>query len=133
MNVSTVHTMDSPEVFLMPSVFTDRYYFMSLLKAEFNFEIGRGFPSSGLMYDKPENSLFIPKIYNGDYTSKREVDMMSRPLDPEFVIGQSLQAHELAEAYGKGRLKGKLKEIATTLDEESNPVIMLIKHKKNKY
>ena len=27
-------------------------------------------------------------------------------------------------------LKGKLKEIATTLDEESNPVIMLIKHKK---
>ena len=59
--------------------------------------------------------------------------MMSRPLDPGFVIGQALQAHELVEAYGKGRLKGKLKEIATTLDEESNPVIMLIKHKKNKY
>lgn len=56
--------------------------------------------------------------------------MTSRPLDPEFVIGQSLQAHELAEAYGKGVLKGKLKEIAAKLDEESNPVIMLIKHKK---
>lgn len=65
--------------------------------------------------------------------AKEKWNMMSRPLDPEFVIGQSLQAHELAEAYGKGRLKGKLKEIATTLDEESNPVIMLIKHKKNKY
>lgn len=129
----SIHSMDPPEVFLMPTVFTDRYYFMSLLKAEFNFETGRGFPISGLMYDRLENSLFIPKIYNGDYTSKREVDMMSRPLDPEFVIGQPLQAHELAEAYGKGRLKGKLKEIATTLDEESNPVIMLIKHKKNKY
>ena len=129
----SIHSMDPPEVFLIPTVFTDRYYFMSLLKAEFNFETGRGFPISGLMYDRLENSLFIPKIYNGDYTSKREVDMMSRPLDPEFVIGQSLQAHELAEAYGKGRLKGKLKEIATTLDEESNPVIMLIKHKKNKY
>ncbi|WP_099463737.1 6-bladed beta-propeller [Parabacteroides provencensis] len=126
----SIHTMDSPEVFLMPSVFTDRYYFMSLLKAEFNFEIGRGFPSSGLMYDKPENSLFIPKIYNGDYTSKREVDMTSRPLDQEFVIGQSLQAHELVEAYGKGQLKGKLKEIAAGLNEESNPVIMLAKYKK---
>ena len=122
--------MDPPEVFLMPTVFTDRYYFMSLLKAEFNFETGRGFPTSGLMYDRLENSVFIPKTYNGDYTSKREMYMMSRPLDPEFVIGQALQAHELVEAYGKGQLKGKLKEIATTLDEESNPVIMLIKHKK---
>lgn len=94
----SIHSMDPPEVFLIPTVFTDRYYFMSLLKAEFNFETGRGFPISGLMYDRLENSLFIPKIYNGDYTSKREVDMTSRPLDPEFVIGQSLQAHELAEA-----------------------------------
>ena len=126
----SIHSMDPPEVFLIPTVFTDRYYFMSLLKAEFNFETGRGFPTSGLMYDRLESSLFIPKIYNGDYTSKREVDMTSRPLDPEFVIGQSLQAHELAEAYGKGVLKGKLKEIAAKLDEESNPVIMLIKHKK---
>jgi len=33
------------------------------------------------------------------------VDMTLRPLDEEFVIGQSLQAHELVEAYGKGRLK----------------------------
>ena len=126
----SIHSMDPPEVFLMPTVFTDRYYFMSLLKAEFNFETGRGFPTSGLMYDRLENSVFIPKTYNGDYTSKREMYMMSRPLDPEFVIGQALQAHELVEAYGKGQLKGKLKEIATTLDEESNPVIMLIKHKK---
>ena len=129
----SIHSMDPPEVFLIPTVFTDRYYFMSLLKAEFNFETGRGFPTSGLMYDRLENSVFIPKTYNGDYTSKREVYMMSRPLDPGFVIGQALQAHELVEAYGKGQLKGKLKEIATTLDEESNPVIMLIKHKKNKY
>ena len=126
----SIHTMEPPEVFLIPTVFTDRYYFMSLLKAEFNFETGRGFPISGLMYDRLENSLFIPKIYNGDYTSKREVDMTSRPLDQEFVIGQSLQAHELVEAYEKGLLKGKLKEIAATLDEESNPVIMFAKCKK---
>lgn len=44
-------------------------------------------------------------------------DTTWRPLDPEFVIGQSLQAHELVEAYGKGRLKGQLKEIATTLEK----------------
>lgn len=36
----------------------------------------------------------------------------------------------VAPSYKKGQLKGRLKEIAATLDEESNPVIMLIKHKK---
>ena len=42
----------------------------------------------------------------------------------------SLEASDLTEAYEKGQLKGRLKEIAATLDEEANPVIMLIKHKK---
>jgi len=37
---------------------------------------------------------------------------------------------QLVEAHKKGLLKGKLKEIAATLDEEDNPVIMLVKHKK---
>jgi hypothetical protein len=31
----------------------------------------------------------------------------------------------------KGELKSRLKEIAAKLDEDSNPVIMLMKHKKN--
>ncbi|MDH6358178.1 hypothetical protein M2135_003185, partial [Parabacteroides sp. PF5-9] len=34
------------------------------------------------------------------------------------------------DAYEKGQLKGKLKEIAAGLHEESNPVIMLAKYKK---
>lgn len=33
-------------------------------------------------------------------------------------------------ACREGKLKGKLKEIASHLDEESNPVIMLAKYKK---
>lgn len=127
----SIHAMDPPEVFLIPGILTDSYYFMIALKTEFNFATGRGFPSFELMYDKQENALFRPKIYNGDYTYKKEVYMMSRrPLDHENATWQSLQAHELVEAYEKGQLKdGKLKEIAATLDEESNPVIMLAKYK----
>jgi len=36
----------------------------------------------------------------------------------------------LVEANREGKLKGKLKEIASKLDEEDNPVFMLLKHKK---
>jgi len=48
----------------------------------------------------------------------------------KLCVQNQLKAHELVEAYEKGQLKGKLKEIAATLDEESNPVIMLAKYKK---
>jgi hypothetical protein len=41
-----------------------------------------------------------------------------------------LEAPDLIEAYEKGELKGRLKEIAATLDEESNAVIMLAKYRK---
>ena len=41
-----------------------------------------------------------------------------------------LEADQLVESYKKGELTGKLKETAATLNEESNPVIMLIKHKR---
>ena len=40
-------------------------------------------------------------------------------------------AYELVEANEEGKLKGRLKEIASTLDEEDNPVIMLMKQKRN--
>ncbi len=36
----------------------------------------------------------------------------------------------LIDAYNKGEFKGKLKKIASTLNGDPNPVMMLIKHKK---
>ena len=48
--------------------------------------------------------------------------------DMAFV--EKIEANELVEAYERGELNGKLKEIAATLDEESNPIIMLAKYKK---
>ena len=48
----------------------------------------------------------------------------------EVATYQALAADGLVEAYTDNGLKGELKEIASTLDEESNPVIMLMKYKK---
>lgn len=48
----------------------------------------------------------------------------------EIALVQKLEAYELIEAYQKGHLKGRLKEIAAGLEEDSNPVLMLIKYKK---
>jgi hypothetical protein len=56
--------------------------------------------------------------------------MKTQPVNGEIIATwQSLEADKLVEACEKGQLKGRLKEIAAELDEEDNPVIMLIKHK----
>lgn len=52
---------------------------------------------------------------------------VTRPVNHEI---ESLEAHQQFDAYEKVELKGKLKVIAATSDNESYPVIMLIKHKK---
>ena len=125
----SIYSMD-PEVFLFPCILTDRYYFMRTNKKIFDAEKMRGFPGADLVYDKQENTLFDYSMYNGDFSEKKYVSMGSKPVNHEIAIYQSLEAYQLVEAYEKGELKGRLKEIAATLDAEDNPVIMLVKHKK---
>jgi hypothetical protein len=126
----------SPEVFLFPSLFTERYYFMDAVKREFDaskyYSDYEGFPATNLMYDKQEKALFRYTVYNDDYTDKRsvKVDKSVPVIHEEIASWLPLEAPQLIEDYEKGKLKGKLKEIAANLNEESNPVIMLIKHKK---
>ncbi len=113
----------NPEVFLFVSMLTDRYYFMEAVKKERQFKV------TDLLYDKQKKAIFEYTVYNSDYSNKEQAFLKS-PVNNLIPSRQILEAHQLVEAYEKGQLKGRLKEIAATLEEESNPVIMLIKHKK---
>ena len=55
---------------------------------------------------------------------------MQETTNSEIAFWQKMEPHELIEAYAKGQLKGKLKDIAAELQEDSNPVIMLVKYRK---
>ena len=126
----SAHTME-PEVFLYMGIHTDRYYFMEAVKNVFNFEKGNGFYADELVYDKEEKAVFQVTIYNDDYVDKRTVAMTAKPINREIEDVTSLNAARLVEIYKKDQLKdGKLKEIASRLNEEDNPVSMLVKQKK---
>jgi hypothetical protein len=121
----------NPVAFLTPGILTERYYFLYTEKNEPEF---RGatlmeFPRTYLMYDRHDQSIYEYTVYNDDYSSKT-VNMSIRARSNEIAFWQKLEADDLFEAYEKGKLKGKLKEIAANLKEEDNPVIMLVKHKK---
>lgn len=120
-----------PKVFLSFRLLSDRYYFMETIKNVYDFNSGSGFPKTFFMYDKLEKDFFRYSLYNGDYLIKKEVFMsLTKPVNQEIESWYPLNAFQLVDSYKKGELRGKLKEIAATLNEESNSVIMLIKHKK---
>ena len=123
------------ETFLIPSTLTDRYYFMTTVKKEYDFNRrDANFLKTHLVYDRQEKTTYeCIALYNDDFTDKRTVNMIRMDyvaLNNEIAYYQSFQADELIEALEKGQLKGKLKEIAAGLKEEDNPVIMLVKHKR---
>ncbi|GHT10475.1 hypothetical protein FACS189426_10740 [Bacteroidia bacterium] len=126
----SIQSMD-PGVFLMLSFFSDRYYFMETVKNVYDWNTREGFPSTYFMYDRQEKAFFGYTVYNGDYSTPKEFHIsVTRSVNHEIESWYPLQSYQLVESYRNGELKGKLKDIAAKLDEDSNPVIMLIKHKK---
>jgi uncharacterized protein YjdB len=112
----------NPEVFLFPKILADRYCFMEKVKKENNF------PKTDLMYDRQEKTLYEYRLYNGDYSNKQRINMAtSETKNGEIAFWQKIEANTLVEAYRKG----KLKDVAAGLDEDSNPVIMLVKNKRS--
>jgi len=120
-----IQSMD-PEVFLFPRLLTERYYFMETAKKE-----ERDFRKTDILYDRQEKAIYKYTLYNNDYSNKHPVNRFwETDKNRGIAFCQKIEAFELVEAYKKGELKGKLKEVAAKLDEESNPVIMLAKYKK---
>ena len=125
----SVNTMD-PEIFLYMGIHTDRFYFMETVENTFNFEKGSGFYPNVLMYDKLDKSVYQVTVYNADYKDKKRVAVTARPINNEIEGAVSLEASQLKDAYEADKLaNGRLKEIASKLGEEDNPVIMLLKQK----
>lgn len=119
-----------PAKFLLPAALSDRYYFMELLTMEGDPSQKEGFPKKSLAYDKKNDEWFEYSVYNKDFTAKTPICFtMQETSNQEVAFCQRLEADKLLEALAKGELTGRLKEIAATLDENSNPVIMLAKYR----
>lgn len=129
----SVQTMN-PEIFLFPNVLTDRYYFIQAVKKDFDFKTDTDLERTDLMYDKETNKIFEVTLYNNDYVGKVpvkimfEIPMLSFFNKEEIAFSKVMPAHELIDAYKEGKLRGPLKEIASNLNEEDNPVIMIAKY-----
>ena len=131
----SVQTMN-PEVFLFPEILTERYYFLQTIRIDPEisgttpYDMVMTLPNTYLAYDRQDMTIFRYTVFNNDFETKVVVNMSKKTMNNEIVFWQSLGADMLVEAFNKGELKGRLREMAAGLKEDSNPVIMLVKHKK---
>jgi hypothetical protein len=89
------------------------------------------FPRINLMYDRQESAIYRVTVHNDDFSTHNVNmgDTRFRPISHEVAFFKKFEAYQLVEAYENNELRGKLKEIASKLNEESNPVIMIVTHK----
>ena len=110
-----------------------RYYFFKRQQAllEFQGNAATDTKSTYVAYDRKEKQLLNPTFTNEDYPSQ---DIpMSKLLQCAGSANRcylQLEAFKLKEALVEGKLKGTLKSIAEKLDEEDNPVLMVVEFKK---
>ncbi|MGL5705794.1 MAG: 6-bladed beta-propeller [Tannerellaceae bacterium] len=123
----SIYSMNT-EKFLFVDGGTSRYCFMRTMDKKLDIETKKILVSR-LVYDKQEDAIFEYEIYNADFVNERPIYWISS-INQDIANWYPFDALELVEAYKGGNLKGRLNEIAAGLDEDSNPVIMVIKHKK---
>ena len=119
-------------ILVAPYMKTDRYFFLKLQKKLLDGD-GKFVPSQDVVYDFKEGGCFDLKIINKDYPSMKSVSSLFINEYMESGIKNcgvvKFEAYRLTEALSEGKLKGHLKEIASTLRDDDNPVLMLVRFK----
>ena len=134
--VRTPSVQEGREFLLYPGIYSNRYQFMQKVKMEYDFQTREGFPRTDIAYDKIENKVYDAVVYNEDFLEKTPMKLgvnifILNIFNNEGVsFTETLYAPDLVEALNDGKLRGPLKEIASRLDEEDNPVILIAKYKR---
>lgn len=86
-------------------------------------------PSTPLIYDKEEHRLYEVTVYNADFKSPVKVRLNEMNANSATAY-TAINADKIVEAYEEGKLQGPLLDIAASIGEEDNPVLMFMKEKR---
>ena len=100
---------------------TDDWMFLSSIEMAYDFSQNKGLHQINYGIEKESGEIFELTLVHPDYEGKE--------YSPTALNARYYSSGELFTALEEGKLKGRLKEIVSKLDEEDNGVIMLLKQK----
>lgn len=123
-----ISTMSTP-VFLQCGVESSKYIFLTKVSVNENDEQNM-FPETNWAYNKESGEISEYEIINDDYPDAEILSSYIVNCDIQAGYGMSrISAEGLLEAHKEGKVHGKLKDIATSIKEEDNYIIVLYKFK----
>lgn len=124
-----ISSMSAP-VFLQYGIETSKYVFLTWISVDESNERDM-FPEINWVYNKENGDINEYEIRNDDYPDAKIV-LSSHLVNCDMQSGYGISrfnADELLEAYQEGKLYGELKDLASSLKDEDNDVLILYKFK----
>jgi hypothetical protein len=106
--------------------------FIIFAKATLDFELVRrtqSISTETFMHEFETGETSEVSFVNDDYPSGKNWEPAGVSIPTKNVAVSLIQASGLVEAYKEKKLKGELEKVTATLDEEDNPVLMIVKFK----
>ena len=116
-----IESMNPPK-FIIPNLITDKYFHMWNFLKEWNWNTNEGFPGFNLLYDRDERKIYefaAMAFHDLNFTIQRDCFLEKN------TYAATIEAPELIEK--KAKLPAYLKELASNLEDDDNPVLMIIK------
>ncbi len=120
----SITSMSQP-VFLFLEKETKNYLFMFTIEKFYDAEKKTGFPNVPLLYSKKDSKIYEYSFTNRDITAKNSVEMNP---DADVYDGDAIQvlsAFNLVQRNNDKELAGKLKDVASKLNEEDNNIVVV--------
>lgn len=123
----------NPPTVIVPELYTDSFIFFRVVSMYYNkFNQFKPYDESiKLIWNRKTNQVEDWDIYNSDfdapitrYPVTRLNNLSSKNMGVQFY-----RPEVLIGLYNDGKLKGKIKDIASKLDEEDNYVLLIAKYK----
>lgn len=112
------------ETFLFPRLLTSQFYFFEKVDKK------ERFLKKDLVYSTKENALYHYDIFNEDIRDGIPLNLQEcNTKNADVGYWYSMDAYQLVKLKNEKKLYGKLKLIAEKLNEDSNPIIVLMKER----
>ena len=126
--IPSLNSMDGEQFLLNLEGTTNRYGFFRRTKKDIKGKAAQH--KQERIYGYQTKETFLPIFKNQDYPSmKLDAHALIHCQGEDNCLFMKLEAFELIEALENGELNGELKSIAERLQEDDNPVLMVVKLK----
>lgn len=115
----------NPQVALDYGLESKDYIFMTAVELEYDFDAKEGLTQTPYLFEKKTGKIYRTQVTNRDYPDDPDYFCTADQLISGHLV-HYLSADKLLEALESNQLSGELKEIASTLNEDDNGVLMMI-------